>query len=787
MSRLIFAVAAVGAALSIYACSRAYIQPEALTPPVAAAQTVHYRQDVQPIFEQKCAACHACNDAPCQLKLTNWEGTERGASKLPVYNGTRKDDQAPTRLGIDAIRTSDWRKIGFFSALYAPENDEASLMESSLISRMIELGHAHPWEPNSKIPEHIELDRGRENVCPTIAEFDDYAEERPLQGMPLAVTGLTEQEYQTLSAWTAEGSVVEPSLLSPSPSEAKAIQTWEAFLNRDSKREQLVARYLFEHLFIAHLHFASEDKPNFYELVRSRTPPGQAVVPVATTRPNGQADGPVFYRFRLITETLVQKTHITYALSEEKLRRFESLFYADDWEVDQLPGYSKADRANAFATFAAIPARARYQFMLDDAEYFVRTFIRGPVCAGQIATDVIRDQFWVSFEDPETERYVNSADYRKKVTPLIGVPGQDSDLIDVAEQWDKYRDQRNRYMESRQAEYARAQPEGPGLDDLWDGDGSNRDALLTVFRHHDSAAVRRGLHGTLPESLWVMDYPLLERTYYNLVVNFNVFGSVSHQLQTRLYFDLIRNEGEYNFLRFMPPSAREKIRKSWYRGMGEVKLFTTYAKADDATPTRIAYQTDDPKAEFANKLFSHMSKITGPDDVLNRCGDGACDESGTPEALRPIHAALRELTGKTGAQLPVIPLLPELVYLRIEPSGEAPLIYALVHNRAHTNVAFLLGEELRFEPEKDTLTVMEGAIGSYPNFMFDVPSTEVADFVKALSSAEDAKALEAVVEQWGVRRTHPNFWALFHDLSRYVDRTQPIETGIFDMSRYANL
>ena len=28
----------------------------------------------------------------------------------------------------------------------------------------------------------------------------------------------------------------------------------------------------------AHLHFASEDKPNFYELVRSRTPPGQAAV-----------------------------------------------------------------------------------------------------------------------------------------------------------------------------------------------------------------------------------------------------------------------------------------------------------------------------------------------------------------------------------------------------------------------------------------------------------------------------------------------------------------------------
>ena len=40
-------------------------------------------------------------------------------------------------------------------------------------------------------------------------------------------------------------------------------------------------------------------------------------------------------------------------------------------------------------------------FMLDNAEYFVRTFIRGPVCRGQIATDVIRDNFWALFQAPE--------------------------------------------------------------------------------------------------------------------------------------------------------------------------------------------------------------------------------------------------------------------------------------------------------------------------------------------------------------------------------------------------
>ncbi|MDT9121678.1 fatty acid cis/trans isomerase, partial [Escherichia coli] len=76
-------------------------------------------------------------------------------------------------------------------------------------------------------------------------------------------------------------------------------------------------------------------------------------------------------------------------------------------------------------------------------------------------------------------------------------------------------------------------------------------------RHHDSAMVRKGLIGEIPQTLWLLDYPLFERTYYQLVVNFDVFGNVAHQAQTRLYFDLIRNGAELNFLRLLPPQSRQ--------------------------------------------------------------------------------------------------------------------------------------------------------------------------------------------------------------------------------------
>ena len=52
-------------------------------------------------------------------------------------------------------------------------------------------------------------------------------------------------------------------------------------------------------------------------------------------------------------------------------------------------------------TFRDLPINGRYRFMLDESEFFVMGFIKGPVCRGQIAVDVIEDRFWVFFIDPD--------------------------------------------------------------------------------------------------------------------------------------------------------------------------------------------------------------------------------------------------------------------------------------------------------------------------------------------------------------------------------------------------
>jgi len=741
------------------------------------APALSYTRDIQPIFTEKCVACHACYDSACQLNLGSGEGAARGATKVLVYDGDRSQATKPTRLFYDAFGKAAWRHEGFTSVL------DAQGSQAALMARMLELGHSRaPLQPNGKLPDDIVLGLNRENMCPLPEEFDTYADVHPNEGMPLAVTGLSDQQYQTLRRWLASGAPIDQQGVAPSAQEAAQVLQWENLLNAPGARESLVARWLFEHLFIAHLYFEGGEPGHFFQWVRSRTPSGQPIDLINTRRPNDDPGTRIYYRLWPIQGVIVHKTHITYPLSAAKMERVKALFYSGDWQVSALPGYGPGRRANPFETFEAIPAQARYQFMLDNAEYFVRTFIRGPVCRGQIATDVIRDNFWALFQAPEHDLYITDPLYRGRATPLLAMPGQNDDVGSVLSLWLKYRDKRNEYEALRRYRYGELP--APGWSTLWAG---NDNALLSIFRHFDSASVNKGLIGEVPQTMWLFDYPLLERTYYQLVVNFDVFGNVSHQAQTRLYFDLIRNGAEQNFLRLMPANSRDDFLDDWYQNGGKVKLWMDYESIDGDKPTGLKLNEKDPKRDFVNQLLARYGDLNASPDPINRCVGAYCSRPGLEPVLRDAEQALSRLTSRPAAGLKVIDQLPEATMLRIETRTGHREVYSLLRNRAHSNVAFMLGEASRYQPGLDTLTVYPGVLSSYPNFMFNIPAEQVPAFVAAMESARDAQHFEKIVDRWGVRRSHPQFWEYFHDLSTYIRETTPLEEGVLDMNRYENL
>ena len=86
-------------AVSLAGCSGNALPPIAVKIPTRA---VDYQREVKPILDKRCAVCHSCYNSPCQLKLSEFEGLDRGATKKAVYDGARLRTMDPTRLFVDA-------------------------------------------------------------------------------------------------------------------------------------------------------------------------------------------------------------------------------------------------------------------------------------------------------------------------------------------------------------------------------------------------------------------------------------------------------------------------------------------------------------------------------------------------------------------------------------------------------------------------------------------------------------------------------------------------------------
>jgi hypothetical protein len=788
--------------LPITAVDNAGTEVPAMTPLAA----LEYHRDIKPLLDRRCVVCHACYDAPCQLKLDTAAGILRGASKTPVYDGARLTAAAPSRLELDALLTAEWRARDFFPVLNEGDARPETNLAASLLYRMLLLKRDHPLPPG-ELPAQLDVSLEREMQCPSPDQFERYARRTPLGGMPFALPGLTDEEFRRIERWIAGGAPVAPA--PPLPAElATRVAEWEKFLNGDSRKRQLMARYLFEHWFIADLYFdddpaalpasgetgAAVEPRQFFQIVRSRTPPGQPIAPIATRRPYDDPEvARVWYRLQPQQGARLAKTHLPYALGAQRMARLRELFLGDDYSVPVLPGYDPELAANPFATFAAIPVRARYRFLLDDAQFFIGNFVKGPVCRGQLALNVINDRFWVLFADPDIEAVVDGS-FLARESANLRLPGEldpEFNLVELATAWRGYEQQQARFLAAKAKHlHEHFGAERPvTLDLIWDGGRHNDNAALTVFRHFDSASVVKGLVGEVPKTAWVVDYSLFERIHYLLVAGFDVYGSASHQLLTRLYMDFLRMEGEYNFLHFLPLSMRDAERERWYQGLGASARDGVYRKVNRyGIDTAIEYRSDDPKREF----FAMVAKRLGP--ALNRryalpgvdAGrDGGIDGGGDDEYRggwsAEARAALQQLASVRGT---AASLLPEISFIRVLRKGAPDAVFTLLRDSDHSNVAVLLLEEQRRRPQRDRLTLVPGFIGAYPNRFLVVPEEELPRLVRMVRNLQNDGDYRALMRYYGVQRTDPAFWRHSDWLLRAWREAEPLGWGLFDLNRY---
>ncbi|MDW2083689.1 fatty acid cis/trans isomerase, partial [Vibrio sp. 1640] len=207
----------------------------------------------------------------------------------------------------------------FHPVLNEHDQSIAANLEAGHIARLLQQKESH------RVPEQVQLEGfdfsiDREQTCPTIEEYEQYEKDNPNWGMPFGMPNLTNSEYHTLMTWLENGAIMN--MHTPiSDQEQAQINQYETLLNHSDLKNQLMSRYIYEHLFLSHLYFSElSEKPRFFTLVRSATPPGQPVKRISTRRPY---DDPgverVYYRIIPEQSTIVDKTHMPFALNKQRI------------------------------------------------------------------------------------------------------------------------------------------------------------------------------------------------------------------------------------------------------------------------------------------------------------------------------------------------------------------------------------------------------------------------------------------------------------------------------------
>ncbi len=763
-------------------CAQKVLAPVPVNTP---SRTIHYQAEIKPILDRRCVVCHSCYNSPCQLKLSSYEGVDRGGTKKPVYDATRLTTMNPTRLFIDAQKTQQWREKDFFPVT---ESSAREGFNNSIMLQILSHKMDNPISSGDYFSEADDL-----TCSETRIELGGYLEKHPNRGMPFGFPPLSRDEFQLIAGWLAQGAkgptpVEQKRLVTPPQPDAAAIEKWERFLNTDDAKHGMTSRYLYEHLFLAHITFETGTN-EFYELVRSKTPPGTPVQLINSVRP---FDDPgvtsFYYRFRKIHSTIVHKTHMVYTFNDKKMARIKELFIQPKWlQKPHLVDYDVKRSANPFDTFEQIPPRSRYQFLLDDIHYVIMTFIRGPVCRGQVALNVIHDHFWVMFKDPEHDlsiRFPGFLQHHKEKLIMPIETGSKLPIIGLL--GNKYQKAAKEYYRIRQQTYDTVYHyDGLGVESVWKGNRAADAPLLTVYRHFDSASVHKGALGALPRTIWVMDYPLVERIYYALVAGFDVYGTLGHQLAVRLYMNNLRIEGESYFLNLLPPVDRLKTMKSWYLGMD----FEKVGYRDGNMAASFPYTANDPKRELVEYLVdNHFRSDVGISfDQVNYFKS----EKEYPQLPEKFETLADYLQGFKAISVPGMMLYSlvndhnaNLIYIRIRKENETDEVVTMIINRWHDNVNFLFKEEGALNHINDRADYLRGFHGSYPNYFIDIRQRDLPEFFELLQTATDRKELMIRFHKWAINRSNKKFWEYYDWFQQRFNKEQPMQAGLFDLNRY---
>lgn len=97
---------------------------------------------------------------------------------------------------------------------------------------------------------------------------------------------------------------------------------------------------------------------------------------------------------------------------------------------------------------------------------------------------------------------------------------------------------------------------------------------------------------------------------------------------------------------------------------------------------------------------------------------------------------------------------------------------------------YLIGEDKRIDPAKDSADFIPGLIGSYPNYFVDVREEDLPNFFDLLAHYDKSPKDMARLAEYGINRNDPRFWDTYDWFQKRFQEEEPVRGGLLDLNRY---
>jgi hypothetical protein len=203
-----------------------------------------------------------------------------------------------------------------------------------------------------------------------------------------------------------------------------------------------------------------------------------------------------------------------------------------------------------------------------------------------------------------------------------------------------------------------------------------------------------------------------------------------------------------------------------------VKAYLNGSKAFFYQDSGINYQTGEPWPEFLALWKQQLKPVLDTRYELS-----------TSTLAREHLAMLAQLAELKGRALSY---LPETSFLTVRDGQGREHQFTLLRNSAHSNISELFDEEERRVPDEDTLTLVPGFLGAYPNAFYRVEAEDLPQFIKQAGELKSEADYAALASQFAIRRTDGRFWSHSDALHAAYRKGWPVEAALFDYNRFEN-